>query len=351
MIISRLKIENLRNIENLDLELSPGINLFTGTNGAGKTSILEAIYLLSRNKSFRSLHTQHLIKKSKSYLLINASCQQDDKTHKSIGLLKTKTKTKHSINGKKIYKSSSIAKQILIGTITSNIHHLIEGGPVNRRRYLDWVVFHVEPEYLNVLQKYNYVLRQRNRALNANREQIYIWDEQLSVCANIINDMRIKVIQEIQSIFNSFLTNSSLCEIDLEFKQGWTGKNEFFDQLKKKTKVDIQRGYTTIGPHRADLKIRQSSSDFTSVSSRGQQKLIGILLILSAVYLIKNKVEESPILLLDDIFVELDRSNASLVMDQISSSKPQIFMTSIDALDMDYKMDVEVFHVEQGKIV
>jgi DNA replication and repair protein RecF len=351
LILSRLKIRNLRIIKNLDIELSSGLNIFQGNNGAGKTSILEAIYLLSRNKTFRSNSKNSLITKNKKNLTVNALIQLDDKSHRTIDLKKTISATQTSINGKRLYRSSQIAKQLIVGTITSNIHQLMEGGPVNRRRFIDWIAFHVEHDYLKHLKQYNYILKQRNQALIYDNDQLDIWDEQLEISASLITDIRRALLEELNIIISNIQKDYYLDEVRLEFSQGWNRSVQLKNELLQKVKSDKRRGFTSIGPHRADAKIKMSNVDCTEILSRGQQKVVCSVTMLAALLLIQEKLSETPILLLDEVFIELDETSTNFLFDKFMRSGLQILMTSINCLTIGDGVFKKVFHVEQGKIL
>lgn len=353
MFISNIKIRNLRVIKNLDIKPSSSINIITGKNGAGKTTLLESIYVLARNKSFRNTQQKNLISNNEKQLQIEVSIKYSNESKHHIGLVKTSRKTEFTINGYKQKKLTALAKSLPIGVITPNIHKLIEDGPIYRRRFLDWGVFHVEHNYASIVQEYNRVLVQRNTAIQGSPQSKKVWDQQLVKYTELITVQR---MQYLNGLIESFMHYANqfvfIDKINLKYKMGWDEKYSFQQNLDRHLDNDVRRGFTSVGPHRANIVITYDDYLAVNILSRGQQKLLAILITMAQLDQIKNYCNETPILLLDDIFSELDEESSNNLFRIIVDKKLQSFITTIDPNIFGLKVDnYKMFHVEQGEIV
>jgi DNA replication and repair protein RecF len=354
LIIKNLSIYNLRIIEKVSIEPSPGINLITGQNGSGKTTILEAIYLIARNKSFRTSKINTLINYKSNELLITTRLERDNTGQFTIGIKKTKHNTEVKISGKKQTKLSEVVKQLPLFIITPDVNRIFEDGPSLRRKLLDWGVFHVEHSYRETFQQFNRLLQQRNALLRTKISETTNWDYLLSESGEIIQIQRenylqewLKVLMELTRGFN-FLEN-----INIELKKGWAKENNYLAELKLKSQKDKFHGFTSIGPHRADIEIKIHDTSVIDILSRGQIKILSSLLILSQALLYKRKVCESPIILIDDIQAELDLVTRKKLFTLLESLDFQIFLTSSGDLKQGRieHNDWNMFHVEQGVVL
>ncbi len=353
MFFSNIKIKNLRIISEIELNPSTGINIIEGVNGAGKTSILEALYLLARNRSFKSSSIKHIIKTDQKIINISAKINHSNGYIAHISLSKSSNLSRFTINGQQQNSLAAIAKSLPIGIITPEIHRIIDEGPNHRRRLLDWGVFHVEHNYQLLMSNYRKVLLQRNKALQQNINSISIWDKQLTSLSKDITVKRSAYLGQLTGILNLYLKSFFKSEdFDVDYYKGWNDKYTLEDCLLKSLPIDKKRGFTTLGPHRADIKIKYKSKPAHDILSRGQQKILASLLILSNMTCLKKTTNQSGILLFDDINSELDSNNLSTIIDLIYDSNHQAFLTTINRLNVDFSgKDIEMFHVEHGKII
>jgi DNA replication and repair protein RecF len=348
--IEKLQIKNLRLFKDITLTPTKQFNIITGSNGSGKTTILESIYLLARSKSFRTNNSESLISYGHTELLISANfkCQKCNTKH--IGIRKTKNITEVHINSIRQKKLSEQAKQMPLGIITPNAQKLLTDGPITRRRFLNWGVFHVEHNYASLVSKYNKVLMHRNSALKNDYRNSKIWDDQLVSYGNNIDRIRNKYVTELTKLFNIFKEDfPEYKDIKIKYKRGWNNQQSLIDAIKNDP-VN-KNSVTYFGPHRADLTIYLGDKIASDIISNGQQKIISILLIISQLYLINNFISITPILLIDDFQYEIDDINLQKIINIIKRLNIQTFITSVIGNQNNYmRWDSRMFHVEHGEI-
>lgn len=354
MYINTLSIEHLRNISHADITLSPTLNFIHGDNGAGKSSILEGIYLLARARSFRNTHTRSLVQQgSKEVILFTEVVQTNGRVNK-IGLRKQGSRTDIKLNGRQLDRLSELVTNLTISLVTPQTHRIIEEGPEYRRRLLNWGVFHVEHQFRQIVSNYNRILAQRNAALKSKQANIQIWDEQLSHYAEEIVNQH----QEYMGRWNNLVRKLSsgipfLETMSMNYQSGWDKKYSLVEQLKNKLELDRSRGYTSVGPHRCDVHIKVDDRPAKEVLSRGQQKMLMIILMLAQSKLMTQSVGEKAIFLIDDFHSELDRNSQTRVIDKLIDEQCQAVITSIDSSPVtgsQREFDAQMFHVEQGTI-
>jgi DNA replication and repair protein RecF len=350
--IAKLTIKNLRNIKNAEIYPGKSLNLFIGENGAGKTTLLESIYLLARARSFRTNKNRHLISQREDELIVYTEIENDNGTQTKIGLRKEKQKTQIKCNAKKVSKLSQLASAIPLTIITPNIQRIIEEGPVYRRKLLNWGMFHVEPNYGQLVMRYKKTLNQRNRALIKKSQDIVIWSNQLSELGEEISakqaDYLTKLNDSLLLLNKQYKTRQ---DYRLELAKGWRTDVSLKQALQDALPSDRERGYTTPGPHRLDIKIVKDGSNIKTSYSRGQNKLVAINLLLAQTLLMISRSKEKPILLVDDLHSELDSKNYHEIINLISNLKVQSFITSLTETIVDQKIDIDLikmFHVEHG---
>ncbi|MCU7929745.1 MAG: DNA replication and repair protein RecF [Candidatus Thiodiazotropha sp. (ex Codakia rugifera)] len=354
MQIEFLSIENLRNVIKAELEPSSSVNLITGKNGAGKTTLLESIYLLARARSFRQSQNVNLIRKEEELLNIYLKIKNSIGITHRIGLQKKSRTTQVRKDGCNITRLSDLAKSLPITVITSNIQRIIEDEPKHRRRLLNWGLFHVEHDFGNLANRYKKVLQQRNYALRKSSKQISVWDKQLATLGTEINRKMVDYVNDWNAELTRIVQNTAITKsIRMEVRPGWKDGLTLFEAIDANKKLDIERGFTSCGPHRSDLRFMEGSDLIKNRSSRGQMKTVAILMILSQANLQKTKTEETPILLIDDLHSELDKESYLSLLTTISSSHMQSFITALD-YNEEHKIiersHGKLFHVEHGSV-
>ncbi len=349
MSISQLSLTDFRNLKSTTLAFHSTINLISGDNGSGKTSLLEAIHVLCHGSSFRSHHLKKAITHNKNSFLLFGRFED----YKA-GISKTNNKLEIRIDSETIKKRSVLVNKTPINIINADSLELINGPPQKRRQYIDWSLFHVEQTYNEHWIKYRHALKQRNKLLKQKKDLLLLdyWDEHLVQAAVILQQYRIKYCDEIKRLLDYDLSDLlSDIEISISYQKGWNDSLSLKEALVKDRERDTRAGFTHSGVHRDNLIILSNGLPATEVLSRGQLKRASLSLLLAALKLVKNN-KRKVILLIDDLQAELDRAAQNNVYKSLLSIDLQLFITSIDSHVPEplKAKDFKMFHVEHGMI-
>lgn len=352
MALQSLLVHNLRIIETLEASFAADANLFVGENGAGKTSILEAIDILSRGRSFRERRTSPLLRKDSEELTISGKITSVEQTTR-LGIQKSPRQTTLHCNQEKVSSISNHASYLPVLSMHPDTHQLIQGSAKHRRNYIDWSAFHVKPLFLQQWRVYSKCLRQRNVALRdqASDKEISVWTKKLSTIGEEVSAARSEIFQEISPIFSEFISILlPECEISLFYQRGWSEDLSLASALQEAHSQELHSKTTKYGPHRADVKIFLNQQEASAAASRGQQKLIAACLLLAQIDHIQRYSEQKCVVLLDDIRAELDQQHAHALVSALQTLGCQVFITAIEAeqIDLSGWEDTKVFHVKQG---
>ena len=331
-VIDKLQISQFRNIENQYIEPSSGVNLIIGSNAQGKTNLLESIYYLGHNRSYKTKKLRDVI--GHKHRSIKLSAQVDGK---KIKLEKFPNKTTISVDNKKIINTSSLSILMPIQVITPDKGFIVNGTPKNKRSYLDWGLFHVKPELLTVFKSYDKAIKNINALLyNKKTDGIDGWFQELSKSAKIINQNRYEYIDELRkntSSYKDICPTKIIEETDFRLHNGWPKEVDWEDEsssynyLNRNINTFIKTKFLNCGPHKASIKFVMNGKDECYLS-RGQQKKQSIIFWLKQVdVLIHNGVR--PIILIDDISSELDAEKTSALVSHLEGLKVQSFITDI----------------------
>lgn len=367
MYISKIKLTNFRNYNNLELDLHNKLNIFIGNNAQGKTNILEAIYMSGFGKSFRTNKDKDLIKmdKDKTYIKI-----EGEKKHTDISIeLKfwNNRKKEIKVNGISMQKLSDILGNINIVIFSPEDLKLIKEGPSERRRFIDRELSHINKRYYYSLVSYNKVLIQRNNLLKkiefnkSLKQTIDIWNEKLAEFGTEIIIKRMQFIRRINSLsrlMHRKITDGRenlevryLSNIKINSKDEY---NEIFssfkEKLEKTIEKDIKRGYTGAGPHKDDLGLYVNDIDIRVFGSQGQQRTTALALKLSEIEIVKAEIGEYPILLLDDVMSELDINRQKFLINSLQRVQTFITITEITELMTPHIKNGNIFSIENGEI-
>jgi len=347
MSLSTLTIGNLRCIARAELELQPTHNLVWGANGSGKTSFLEAVYLLGRGRSFRTRNTERLIRLGEQQLTVVGRVGEQ-----TLGVQVARgMPTLGRAGGAYVSSLAELSQAFPVQAIDPSVHKLIEDTAQRRRRWLDWAVFHVEPGFVETWSRYTRALRQRNAALKEHPEQAFVWDVELARLGEQLGESRRVTLERLQPYWSA-LTTRMLGEVpSLAYVQGWTQEMSLLSALTSARPGDLARGITQVGPHRDDVRIRLERAAARDVLSRGQQKVVAISMILAQLRMLQDATGITPTLLLDDPSAELDEARNAVLIEQVTSLNCQLIVTSLNPESSLLGRPQAAFHVEQGRVV
>ncbi len=353
MRLTSLDVNNVRNIEHVQISPAPGFNLFFGKNGAGKTSLLEAIAILSTGRSFRSGKVGTVIRSSQDQLTISAEVRTVlELASNRIGIQRGLKETVVRINGENVNRISALAKALPCVTVSTSNHELIEGGSAGRRAFLDWMLFHVEPTAHEWFQRYRHALVQRNAALKSNSrdELIRMWHPELIETGQKIDAGRKQLLEIFKNKIGQVLLEwPGDLSPDFHYRTGWPEGISLSDGLSRLDQCR-RRGVTSVGPHRADIVVKSGQQESRYVLSRGQQKLLAAQMRLLQIEIYQENQKQAPVVLFDDLPSELDDSARLAIFNYLQKKNAQVFITSVDDVSANLQYDCELFHVEQGKV-
>ncbi len=356
MSIEQLEISHFRNLENVSLTPSPKINAIIGNNGSGKTSLLEAIYFLGTAKSFRTPHSKQAITFGASHFVVFGKVNTLGGASVPVGISKDSESITIKISNRPASSASTLAGLLPVQLINPDVHKMLEEGPRYRRRFMEWGLFHVKPNYFQHWQECRHILKQRNAALKQNlpAREIEQWDLALCEKSEVITTLRRQYLEQLQPIINRLLGQSPLLPtVEIQLSQGWSKSKTLGQALRDNYDTDRSRGFTQYGPQRMDLVINTHGVRAKDVVSRGQQKIITAIMKLAQQELLNQGESGSKgVLLVDDLPAELDQQFRTLLLDMIAAQRTQVFITATDATLLGNLDDPKVglFHVEHGTI-
>ena len=368
MRIKRLKVENFRNLERLDIEFSDGVNIIYGNNAQGKTNIIEAIYIFSFGKSFRANRDIELLKFDKEYFSSNIEIMKKDRElEMDFGFDKISNKKIIKVNGVIQKKISDIIGKLNVVVFKPEDIKIVTDAPSVRRKYIDYLISSISKGYLENITKYKKVLEERNnllkeikiklkgnRVLEKNDEDFLdVYDKLLSKLNCEIYNERKRIIEKLNNYIYGIhlkLTENYINNEKLHIKYVSNVEEDIqkmYNNLIKSRLNDINKGYTSFGIHRDDYIISINSLDVSIYGSQGQKKSSIISLKLSELKVIEEVIGEKPVLLLDDYMSELDERRRLKFLDIIEDI--QIIITTTHKISIDGKENI-YFYVDNGKI-
>ena len=354
MYIEKIKLNNFRNYEQLELDLNKDINIIYGNNAQGKTNILEAIFLSSFGKSFRTNKEKEMIRFNEQSCLVEIFYQKKDRDGKV--KIEIGNKKQISLNGIKLKKLSELLGNINIVIFTPDDINILKDGPASRRRFLDMMIGQLRPNYVYNLNMYLKTIEQRNNYLRQIREEnkpeemLEIWDENLAEYGEKIYIYRNEFIKKILNKINNIHKNITDAkeEIRIEYLSNCDNKENYLKLLKERRKLDIIKGYTTKGIHRDDFVIYINDKEVSTYGSQGQNRTAVLSLKLSELQVVYDEIGEYPILLLDDFMSELDEVRRKNFLNNIKNT--QVILTGTDKIELS-DVEYSIFNIKEGKII
>jgi DNA replication and repair protein RecF len=344
MRLTRLDVQQLRILQDVQLCPAPGLNLITGGNGAGKTSLIEAVHLLGYGRSFRGRVRDGLIRSGSPHLQLYAEWQDGQGRARRAGLRHAGGQWEARLDGAPAPSLTELCAELAVVTFEPGSHELIAGGAEHRRRFLDWALFHVEPEFLPVWRRYARALKQRN-ALEP-------WDRELADTGETLSRQRAAYLARLEPVLaataGEFLPE--LGAAGLRFLPGWRrDEHRLLDALLLGRERDLASGYTGVGPHRADWQVDYVGLPGREALSRGQEKLTALACVLAQARAFAEDRGEWPLVCLDDLASELDRPHQAQALQVVLASGAQVLLTATDAGTLPPGLRPErLFHVERG---
>ena len=365
MQVTRLTISDLRRFERVSLAPAPGLNLITGDNGAGKTSLLEALHLMAYGRSFRGRVHDGLIRSGCPSLEVfvewRDAANLAGQLHKA-GLRHTGQSWEGRLDGASVGHLGEFCAALAVVTVEPGSHALIMGGAEGRRRFLDWGLFHVEPSFLPLWRRYARALKQRNALLKSRSGanqlqacQLEAWEQEMATTGESLTQHRQGYLEQLQPQLQVVLAAllPAAGSSTLDFQPGWRREElGLADALLLSRDRDFAAGFTSVGPHRADWRIEQAGIPGRTALSRGQAKLTALSALLAQAEHHAQLRGQWPIVAIDDLASELDRVHQRRVLGRLQGSGAQVFITATEPPSALRELDapVAVFHVKQGQI-
>jgi len=352
MQLEHLAVRNLRIIQETDFHPGPGINVVVGANGSGKTSLLEAVYFLSRTRSFRTNRVGDLLSRRASLLAVEGDVRTASGGAVRAEVRRMAGELRVVIGGRPAGRAADLARLLPVAVSLPQSTGLLEGAPRERRRLLDWLVFHVEPGFLEAWQAYHRVMRQRNAALRGGDGSVAAWEARLGAPAARLAAMRERAVGELERQFEALSAGLLPEPLRVHYEPGWDPAQDLGAAVAERREEDRAAGFTLLGPHRMDLRLEQDGRNASRTLSRGQAKLAVVALTGALVRTVAASRGETPLFLLDDFGAELDRWHAGRLAALVGRIGGQAFVTTTDArLAGHWELpEARVFHVEQGVI-
>ena len=333
----------------MELEADSRYNLVCGANGSGKTSVLEAIAYLGRGKSFRGAATQDLICHGSTEFVLQGEVASEAR-RASLGVRNGRAGLTIRVDGQNASSAAELAEALPLQVVDPEVHSLVAGGPERRRRYLDWIAFHVEHGYLGSWRRFRRALKQRNAALREGTpaEALVGWDREFVRSAQIIHETRRHMLERARGLFQETGGELLSTSVGLEYRQGWNQDMTLEEALSAGISRDREQGSTQAGPHRGDIRLVLEQRQAKKLVSRGQQKLLSCALILTAAELVQSQLERPLLLLLDDPAAELDAGSLQRLMARVTGLGCQVIATALVPDKQLFAEPPALFHVEHG---
>lgn len=355
MKLDRLRIQGLRCLHDVELELAPGITSLVGVNGAGKTSVLEAVFLLSHARSFRSGVREALLARGEARLSVYAEVRQSEDRVRRLGLGRENARWEARVDGDAASLGDLIA-ECAATCFEPGSHALIAGAAEERRRFLDWGVFHVEHGFLEIWRRYQRAVRQRNALLRSGtdvRSPLYApWEAELANLGRWVDQQRKSYLDRLRPVLQAMVTTllPELGAPELRYRPGWDTDCDLGELLDAQRARDIARGHTSLGAHRADWTLAFEHAPWREHLSRGQEKLAALGCLLAQAEVYAGQHGDWPIICLDDLASELDAAHQGTLIEHLAAGEAQILVTGTELPPALRGRPHTMFHVEQGRV-
>lgn len=359
MSISKIQIQYVRNIRSITFEPSAAINIISGENGSGKTSILEAINLLGLTRSFRTNKARHLVQNEQLSSVVYGSIDPMVQGLKqSLGVERpVEGDARIRYEGSDI-DLSTLAELIPLQVINSDTFMLLEGSPAIRRQFLDWGVFHADKAFIQLWRGFRRVLKQRNTLLKCgsiDNKLRLVWDREFIAFSDQLTRLRNEYLSLLKPEFDRVVSQLlDGMKVELGFSYGWDKKRSLDEVLASNFERDLRQGFTGSGPQRADLRLKVDGHNAAERLSRGQKKLVVSALKLAQGALFQRMNSRPCIYLIDDLPSELDQAHGELFCKVLEQSSNQCFITCVDDRALkghwDPQTEIATFRIAEGSL-
>ncbi len=355
MSIETLSFQGVRNLASSQLNLSKQVNIFYGDNGAGKTSVLEAAYLLAMARSFKLSRTRTVIAHEVDELFVSGQLA-DRGSLRVLRNSKGQLQIRHK--GESLASLADLIHLLPVQLIHSDSFLLLEGSPSDRRQFLDWGVFHQSSDFHSCWQNMQKALKNRNSLLRSgriDRSELSVWEKEYISSAQQIDLDRKRYLEGFVPCFHRVLSQLIvLPELRIHYYRGWDKDKPLAEILENQRERDKKLGYTQSGPQRADMRIKVGKVNAADELSRGQQKLVVCALKIAQSLYLQSSQQQSTVFLFDDLPSELDYKHIEKLGVLIEGLNCQVLMTCVDPKPLIHfwnKPDqIRMFHVEHGEI-
>ncbi len=347
-VVAEVQLGSFRCFESATVQPGPGFNLISGANGSGKTSLLEALYLLGRGASFRAGRAESTIRFEAPRATLFARLGLGVASRVGIEVSRAEGMAIR-VDGEAGTRAD-LARALPVQILDPASHELVAGAPAGRRQFLDWGVFHVEPGFLSAWQRYRRALQQRNAALKIRSAAAWAWDEALVTEGALVDECRRRFAARLQP--QAALAAERLLGADLviSYQGGWAEGTELADALAGSRERDLQGATSHVGPHRADLRLELRTRRARDTVSRGQEKLVAAALTLGQVALVAEARGQTIVLLVDEPGADLDRTHLARLLAAVAEAPAQSFVTSLDPAAVALPAGARAFHVERAEV-
>ena len=357
MYVKKLKLSGFRNYKSEEFEFLPDTNILYGNNAQGKTNALEALYIFSIGKSFRTQQDRELINFDENFTKLSVEFDDKTRTNEIEIVIRRDRKKQIKINDIPISKMGDLIGKFTVVLFSPDELNLTKGSPGERRRFLDIAISQLRPRYYHILRRYNKVLEQRNNLIKKLRvtsdlsfkDTAFVWNEKLAEYGMAMIEYRMKFVEKLSEFSKKVHKEISGESFEIKYKPTFTTKEEFKNKLDSSIDKEIEQGFTMYGPHRDDLEIITEGKDIKTYGSQGQHRSAVLALKLSLADMIYEDSGEYPILLLDDIMSELDSGRRAYLVNKIKDK--QVIITCTDADEIGVGEGANLIHIENGKII
>lgn len=357
MFVKKLELSGFRNYKSEEFEFLPATNILYGNNAQGKTNALEALYLFSIGKSFRTQQDRELINFDESYTRLCVEFDDAVRTNEIEIVIRRDRKKQIKINEIPISKMGDLIGKFCVILFSPDELNLTKGSPNARRKFLDIALSQMRPKYYHILRRYNKVLEQRNNLIkklritpdNTAKETLFVWNEKLAEYGMAIIEYRKNFVDKLYRFSKEIHQEISGEKFEIKYKTAFETKDEFKEKLDNSIDKEIEQGFTLYGPHRDDFDIYTDGKDLKTYGSQGQHRSAVLALKLAQADMVYEDMGEYPVLLLDDIMSELDSERRAYLVGKIKNK--QVIITCTDADETGITDGANLIHIDNGRVV